>query len=140
MRFAVLIPPSLLIATLLAGPAFGAASTSGKPAKHYTPPPAPPAPVATDAGLRGPLPPSTTPPVLALPPPGTGFATSSTGGPSPLRPITPVRAVGDPAPICRATCAETRYTCAASDDTECDSRWAQCAADCSAPPFRSTLQ
>ncbi len=59
---------------------------------------------------------------------GSGFGSGrlASGG---LRSNLPV--IGDPAPICRATCAKTRYVClSTADATDCDPRWTQCVADC----------
>ena len=39
---------------------------------------------------------------------------------------------GDPAPICRAACAQERYTCLSADDESCDHRWSRCVAGCTA--------
>ena len=128
-----------MILALAAGPAFGAASDD-KPKRRLVPPPPPP--TAVDAGLRGPLSAPVTPasplkvPNLGLAAPGVALAGLSTAGFSTPPPITPLPQVGDPAPICRAECAKARIVCASSDDLGCDSRWVQCAADCSAPNFR----
>jgi hypothetical protein len=130
---AALFPPLLAMA-LAAGPAL--AAVGYKPIKKMVVPPPAAAPV-----LRGPLsapvaPPQTQAQTVVLPPPGSSFAGLATGGLSAPPPITPLRAVGDPAPLCRASCAEARAVCASSDDAGCDSHWIQCVADCSAPVER----
>ena len=39
-------------------------------------------------------------------------------------------ATGDPAPICRAACAQERYSCLSAEDESCDHRWSRCVAGC----------
>jgi hypothetical protein len=136
MRSHALILPLILIGALAAGPALGA-TYGDKPKRRPTLPPPP-----SDLRLRGPIaaaPPSVLPPspaLHALPAPGAVFAGLSTAGLATPPAITPLRPIGDPAPICRAQCAETRYVCATTDDLDCDSHWSQCVADCSAPTLQ----
>ncbi len=120
--------PLTLIVLLAVGPAFGA--TYGKPKKRFRPPP-----IAATDGLRGPIsaPALLPPPLLTSPAPGRPLAGLSASALAPPPAISPLRTVGDPAPICRAECAKVRLVCAATDDLGCDSHWIQCVADCSAP-------
>lgn len=145
MRSSVFIVLLLWLGFAAAGPALGAAA-GAKPNRGFKPPDAAET-IPTD--LRGPLdapklpagaavtpPSSTAPPSQGLPLPGAGLAVLAAAGLATPPAITPLRPVGDPAPICRAECAKTRYVCATTDDLECDSKWSQCVADCSAPALR----
>jgi hypothetical protein len=119
--------PLLLITTLAASPAM-AATGALKPKPSLILPPAP----AADPGLRGPLPsPSPPPPARGLPAPDAALTGLNQAGLSTSPQITSLPVVGDPAPICRAACAETRITCESTGELECDAPWSQCVAGCS---------
>jgi hypothetical protein len=57
------------------------------------------------------------------------------GGFAPMRGLAPslsqggLRPVSDARPVCRARCAQDRYTC--GDEEHCASRWNQCVSTCS---------
>ena len=98
-----------------------------------------PQPKAAQAGLKGASAPA---PAAVAPPPILGAATStlrmsalSSGGTiqgqNLGRGLSGLPTTGDPAPICRAACAQERYTCLAADDESCDHRWSRCVAGCS---------
>jgi hypothetical protein len=141
---------SLLLTMLTIALAAGDADAAAKGSKRaYRPPPP-----AAELGLRGPA--DALKPALGLaapqsfatplPIPGraltgltSGGLTSgglTSGGSGSTAAFTPLRSIGDQAPICRTSCAEARVVCASTDDQNCDSAWAQCVADCSAPVLR----
>ena len=119
---AALAGPADLRGPLDAFPTFPAAAPSG--------------PVSTDDDGTPLRPPA----VATSSAPGQSFAGGLPSGPAggfavsalPALPTLPIlQQVGDPAPICRAECSKTRAFCPASDDTSCNSQWAQCIAVCS---------
>ena len=120
---------SLVLATSTPGLARAQDETKPKPAPPRL---IVPKPVVVEAKPAA----KTDTPHYALPAPlapgaafgGGGFTSGglSNGG---LRSNLPV--VGDTAPVCRATCAKTRYVCLATDDpTICDPALTQCLAAC----------
>jgi hypothetical protein len=139
----------LLASALFANSALGA-SQDLKPKRQFVP--AAPAPVdgaVPPDGLRGrlnaPAPASSqpsiaafrrTPPLIVASQPIAPSADLSARPPASPTRVTPLGPVGDPSPICRAECAKSRITCASTDSETCDSGWAQCVADCSAPTLR----
>ena len=128
MRFLVLLTV-LALAT-------GAHAASKPGAKKFF---IPPQPKAAQAGLKGAAAPA---PAAVATPPILGPATSSlrmsalgSGAAIPgqnlARGLAGLPATGDPAPICRAACAQERYTCLSAEDDSCDHRWSRCVAGCS---------
>ena len=99
-----------------------------------------PQPKAAQAGLKGAAAPA---PAAVAPAPILGPATSTLRmsalgsgamipGQNLARGLSGLPTTGDPAPICRAACAQERYTCLSADDESCDHRWSRCVAGCSA--------
>jgi hypothetical protein len=121
---------SLVLATALAFAGGAEAASDGKAKKYFIPPP----PKAKDIGLKGvakPVPPT----IQAVAPLRSGGSnqpvsrlalTSSTLSQG----LSGLPRVGDAAPICRAQCAQDRYTCLTVDDEVCDTGWARCVAGC----------
>ena len=123
-----------LIAVLALATGAHAASKPGAK-KFFIPPPA----KAAQAGLKGAAAPA---PSVVATAPTLGPASSNlrmsalnSGAAIPgqnlARGLSGLPTAGDPAPICRAACAQERYTCLSADDESCDHRWSRCVAGCS---------
>jgi len=122
----------LSILTLLLALSAGPAMAAGK-ARPFIPPPS-----AADLGLRGPVGAAAivaaTPPqrfASALPTPGLAYTGLSAGGLGSAAAFTPLKPIGDQAPMCRAACAQTRVMCDSREDGDCGSNWSQCVVSCS---------
>jgi len=123
--FAHRLSIALIVWLALAGAADAAAAKGAK--KYFIPP----APRAIDAGLKGAAP-IAAPPAAGL---RTGASTLSVSTLVPAastlsRGMSGLPAVGGSAPICRAACAQARYSCLAVDDEACDTGWTRCVAGC----------
>ncbi|MEO6377888.1 MAG: hypothetical protein ABIO37_07680 [Caulobacteraceae bacterium] len=97
-----------------------------------------PAPKAAKAGLKGsaaPVPATVSPPpILRSMPSNLRVSAIQPGAPisgqSLSRGLAGLPVTGDAAPICRAGCAQERYSCLSAEDESCDARWSRCVAGC----------
>ena len=122
---------ALLIVLALATGAQAASKPGAK--KFVIMPPA----KSAQAGLKGsaaPVPAVVAAPILGPTPSPLRMSALESGitipGRNLGRGLSGLPATGDPAPICRAACAQERYTCLSADDESCDHRWSRCVAGC----------